>query len=61
VATESKGRNGGLTFRLTESCLIDGIDCDRHEGNLSSALRVFVLGVHREAVISDPGAQKPYN
>jgi predicted DNA-binding ribbon-helix-helix protein len=41
--------------------LIDGIDCDRHEGNLSSALQVFVLGVYREAVVSDSGARKPYN
>jgi hypothetical protein len=42
-------------------CPFDGIDCDRHEGNLSSALRVFVLGVYREAVVSDSGVQKPYN
>jgi predicted DNA-binding ribbon-helix-helix protein len=39
---------------VTVSDLVAGIDSDRHHSNLSSALRVFVLSLYRDAVTSGP-------
>ena len=43
--------------RTTLSDLIGSIDVDREHGNLSSALRLFVLSQYRAGVEAD--AQKP--
>jgi predicted DNA-binding ribbon-helix-helix protein len=39
--------------RVTLSDLVGGIDTDREHGNLSSALRLFVLGHYQKRVTSD--------
>ena len=44
---------------VTLSDLIAGIESDRQHSNLSSALRLFVLGIYREAVTGESsGPQK---
>jgi predicted DNA-binding ribbon-helix-helix protein len=42
---------------LTLSALVSGIDSGRNSGNLSSAIRLFVLG-HYRAMISTPAASQ---
>ncbi len=34
--------------KMTLSQLVAGIDTDRQQGNLSSAIRLFVFGIYRE-------------
>jgi predicted DNA-binding ribbon-helix-helix protein len=46
---------------VTMSDLIAGINYDREHSNLSSALRLFVLGFYRDAVASEVGHQKADN
>ncbi len=44
----------------TLSDLVAGIDTDRHQGNLSSAIRLFVLDHYRALASSrPPGREKP--
>jgi predicted DNA-binding ribbon-helix-helix protein len=44
------------TRRLTLSDVVASIDTDRHSGNLSSAIRLFVLDYYR-AMAPEPAAQ----
>jgi predicted DNA-binding ribbon-helix-helix protein len=41
--------------RMTLSALVGTINGQRHEGNLSSALRLFVLESYRDQGIAHPG------
>jgi len=50
---------GGRGVPLSD--LIAGIDFDRDHSNLSSALRLFVLGIYRDAVTSASGPQNAGN
>jgi predicted DNA-binding ribbon-helix-helix protein len=43
---------------VTMSDLVAGIESDRHHSNLSSALRLFVLGTYRDAANSESGPEK---
>jgi predicted DNA-binding ribbon-helix-helix protein len=45
------------THHLTLSALVASIDCTRANGNLSSAIRLFVLG-HYRAMISKAAASQ---
>ena len=42
---------------LTLSDLVASIDTDRHHGNLSSAIRLFVLDHYRTLIVEDSGTQ----
>ncbi len=48
---------------MTMSNLITEIDKERHEGNLSSAIRLYVLGYFRKLTAGSPpiARSKPYN
>lgn len=48
---------------MTISELITEIDKERHEGNLSSAIRLFVLGHFRKLTTGSPATirSKPFN
>jgi predicted DNA-binding ribbon-helix-helix protein len=39
------------------SDLVAGIDCNREHGNLSSALRLYILAFYRDAVAREVGRQ----
>ena len=43
--------------RMTVADLVAGIDADRQFGNLSSAIRLFVLGSYREQLLAHKGLQ----
>ena len=43
--------------RMTVADLVAGIDADRQHGNLSSAIRLFVLGSYREQLLAHQGRQ----
>ena len=47
------GRNSSVNVMLSE--LIDGINAQRQHGNLSSALRLFVLEYYRGKAAEKPG------
>jgi len=44
--------------RSTLSDLVASIDADRHHSNLSSAIRLFVLGVYRDRVSGHAGEMR---
>ena len=44
--------------RVTLSDLVGGIDTNREHGNLSSAIRLFVLGHYQKRAASDPIVDK---
>jgi predicted DNA-binding ribbon-helix-helix protein len=46
------------TRSMTLSELVTGINADRQHGNLSSVLRLFVLGVYQDHVASGPDPEK---
>jgi len=45
--------------RMTVADLVAGIDADRQHGNLSSAIRLFVLGSYREQLLAHEARQAP--
>ena len=47
------------TRRMTLSDLIGKIDVDREQGNLSSALRLFVLNHYKAGAASHPSDSRP--
>ena len=42
---------------ITLSVLVDGIDANRQQGNLSSALRLFVLDFYRSQIPEEEGRE----
>jgi predicted DNA-binding ribbon-helix-helix protein len=49
-----------LDRELTLSALVANIDSGRHAGNLSSAIRLFVLDHYRTIIVSAAGTQSPH-
>lgn len=52
-------REIALTRNMTLSDVVASIDTDRHEGNLSSAIRLFVLDYYRTLSTEHRRAREP--